>query len=129
MFTGNRGCPKVITQHERHSEYYLYAGNEVVKGMSGLKLCKKTFPPISTIFHLVASLGRIFREAFCLNISYLFVFFVNKITARRISPTGGVWSAIQRLIFGYGFQIGFGIAVQYQLGIRHRIIVDQIVQL
>ena len=60
-----------------------------------------------------------FEEAFCLIIPYLFVFFVNKITARRISPTGGVWSAIQRLVFGYGFQIGFGITVQYQLSIRH----------
>ena len=40
------------------------------------------------------------------------MFFVNKITARRISPTDGVWSAIQRLVFGDGFQIGFGIEAQ-----------------
>ena len=70
-----------------------------------------------------------FRGALVKIITYLFVFFVNKITARRISPTGGVWSAIQWLVFGYGFQIGFGIAVQYQLSIRYWVIIDQIVQL
>ena len=69
------------------------------------------------------------EKLFCLIIPYLFVFFVNKITARRISPTGGVWSAIQRFVFGDGFQIDFGIAVEYQIGVCHRIIVDQIVQL
>ena len=55
--------------------------------------------------------------------------FVDLISARRISPTGGVWSATQRLVFCDSFQIGFGIAVQYQLGVCHRVIVDQIVQL
>ena len=72
---------------------------------------------------------KLFEEAFYFIIPYLFAFFVNKITARRISPTGGVWSAIQRLVFGYGFQVGFGIAVQYQISVCHRVIVDQVVQL
>ena len=52
-----------------------------------------------------------------------------KKAARRISPTGGVWSAIQRFVFGNSFQIGFGIAVEYQLSICYRVVVDQIVQL
>ena len=48
--------------------------------------------------------------------------------ARRIS-TDGVLSSIQRSVFGYGFQIGFGIAIEYQLSVCYRVIVDQIVRL
>ena len=36
--------------------------------------------------------------------------------------------AIQRLILSHSFQICFGIAVAYQLGVCYRGIVDQIVQ-
>ena len=54
---------------------------------------------------------------------------MNKNTTRRISPTGSVWSVIQGLVFGYGFQIGFGVTIQYQLGVCYWVIIDQIVQL
>ena len=44
-------------------------------------------------------------------------------------PRAKCWLAIKRFVFSYSFQIGFGIAVEYQLGIRYRVIVDQIIQL
>ena len=70
------------------------------------------------------------RQFFILkNISCQFKIFKIETAARRISPQAALWSAIQRLIFGYCFQISFGIAVQNQVCISHRVIADQIIKL
>ena len=57
------------------------------------------------------------------------IFFPKLRSPAGFSPAGSVLSAIQRLVFCYSFQIGFGIAIQYQVSICYRVIVDQIIQL
>jgi len=49
-----------------------------------------------------------------------------RITADSDTASG---SLVKRLIFSNRFKIRFGIAVEYKLGVCHRVIVDQIVQL
>ncbi len=40
--------------------------------------------------------------------------------AHRISPTGSVWSAVQRLVFGYGFPIVFRMPFIRFTGCSHK---------
>ncbi len=46
--------------------------------------------------------------------------FGNIKNACRISPTGDVLSALQRLVFGYVYLIYSGIAVQDKIGLRQK---------